>query len=125
MSRWTSGECSPFAAALQELFGGELWAIVNHSRKYPNDDDLWHCYCVIDGVAYDANGGQPIEKASDTSPEKWPIPEMDKDCDVVMEWRQVDLDWLARTHEGFDPDAFPEVREYIARHPELFAHLEE
>jgi hypothetical protein len=121
---WTSGLCSTFAAGLKKRFGGELWAIVNHSRKYPQDDNLWHCYCVIGGIAYDANGGHSIEEASDTSEDKWPIPEMDKKCDVVMQWRKVDENWLSAVHEDYNPDDFPAVDEYIDRHADLFSALQ-
>jgi len=119
---WMSGFCSTFAGGLKHRFGGELWAIVNHSRKY-NDDQLWHCYCVINGSAYDATGGHTIEEASDTSEEKWPIPEIDKECDVVMQWRKVDERWLADVHEDFNPDDYDAVNDFIDRHPHRFIDL--
>ncbi|NCV21726.1 MAG: hypothetical protein EBV45_07215, partial [Chloroflexi bacterium] len=77
-NEWTNGLCSNFAIALQNKFGGEIWAIVNHSRICPNaeDDTLLHCYCVIDGIAYDAEGANPLAEVSDISGIK--IPEMDK-----------------------------------------------
>src|SRR5262245_51123759 len=114
---WTGGYCSTFAAGLRRRFGGELWAIVNHSRRY-NHDELCRCYCVIEGVAYDANGPHELAWASDTS--VWQIPEIDRDCDVVIQWRMVDEDWLADVHEDFNPEDFPEVEAYIARHQHLF-----
>lgn len=120
---WTSGLCSSFAAALKKRFGGELWAIVNHSRTYPKDDNLWHCYCVIDGIAYDADGGHTIEEASDTSQEKYPIPEMDQEHDVVMMWRKVSERWLRRVHDDYNPDDFPQAYLFLDRHRERFAAL--
>lgn len=118
---WTSGLCSTFAVALQRRFGGELWAIVNHSRKYPDDDNLWHCYCVIDGVAYDALGAHPLEEASDTT--RWPIPEMDRACDAVMLWMNVNEKWIESVHENYDPDDIPAAMEFVNRHRSRFVGL--
>jgi hypothetical protein len=93
---------------------------VNHSRKF-GDDQLWHCYCVIGGVAYDANGPHSIEEASNTSEERWAIPDMDKTCDVVMQWRQVDTDWLADVHEDFNCTEYPPLaNEFIEQNRHLF-----
>jgi len=98
---WMMGLCSIMAHAIQRHFGGELYAVVNHSHKY-DDDMLWHCYCVIGNMAYDAIGAHSIEEASNTSDENWPIPDMDKDCEVEMQWRKVDVQWLEKVHEDFN-----------------------
>ena len=120
-TRWTTGCCSTFAVALQKRFGGELWAIVNHSRKYPEQDELWHCYCVINGLAYDAEGGYSLDEVSDTSSEYWPIPEMDKNNDVVIRWQKVDVEWFEVNHENYDPNDLPAANKFIARHLDRFS----
>jgi hypothetical protein len=114
---WLAGLCSTFAAGLKARFGGELWAIVNHSRKW-EDDELWHCYCVINGTAYDAAGPHPLTEASDTT--RWTVPPMDRENDVVMEWRRVDERWLGNVHQDYNPDDFPAVNAYIDRNRHLF-----
>lgn len=119
---WTSGFCSTFAAGLKKMFGGELWAIANHSRKW-GDDQLWHCYCVVDGVAYDADGPHSVAEASDTSEERYPIPEMDKEHDVVMVWKKVSEQWLDKVHQDYNPGDFPLVFDFVRRHPERFRDL--
>lgn len=115
---WNNGLCSTFAAALQKRYGGEMWAVVNHSRKYPDDDNLCHCYCVINGLAYDCTGPHPITEASDLS--DCEVPDMDRDCDVVFQWRKVDTDWLGKMHEDYNPNGFPEAFAYMDRNPQLF-----
>src|SRR5438046_3129544 len=106
---WTNGLCSVFAVALQRHFGGELYAIVNHSDLYPQDDELVHAYCVKGGLAYDADGPHPLEEASDTS--DYEIPEMDKGLDVKIIWRAVNIPWLDRHHGDFSLAYLPDARE--------------
>ena len=120
---WTSGYCSSFAAALKRRYGGELWAGVNHSERYPADDELYHAYCVIDGLAYDADGAHSIEEASDVSGGRYPIPDMDINLGVIMLWLKVDEAWFEKYHQDYSPDHFVAVNRYIAHHPELFAKL--
>jgi hypothetical protein len=120
---WTGGLCSAFAVALQRRFGGELWAIVNHSEAYPEDDQLMHAYCVVNGLAYDAKGSHPIAEAADVSPERYPIEEMDKNLQVSMVWRKVDVAWLNRCHDDFNMGDVPAANAYIDAHPELFSGL--
>jgi hypothetical protein len=110
---WMNGRCSTFAVAFQRRFGGELWAIVNHSRKYPTDDELYHCFCVLNGVAWDAEGPHPLEEASDTSKNKWPIPEMDRDNDVVFLWKIVNEEWLEHIHDGYNLAELQAATKYI------------
>ena len=117
---WTSGLCSTFAARLQQRFGGEIWGIINHSNKYPKDDYLWHCYYVIGDSAYDANGWHSIAEAANTS---LPIPEMDKDNDVVFVWQKLSIDWFEENHEDYNPFDFPAADGYIESHRNLFTPL--
>lgn len=125
MNKWTSGYCSAFAEALKRLFGGELWAIVDHSRTCPKpeDDNLIHAYCVIDGVAYDAEGGHSVDKVSDVS--DYEPDDMDRDNDVVFQWRQVDSAWFSDCHEDYESgmQAIDEAIQYIKRKRKLFGHL--
>lgn len=120
---WTQGYCSSFAAALKRRHGGEIWAVVNHVAAYPEEDELYHAYCVIDGKAYDADGAHSIEEASYVGRDRYPIPDMDKNLGVVMLWRRVDEEWFEKNHYSYDPVHFVAVNRYIARHPELFGGL--
>jgi hypothetical protein len=115
---WVNGLCSTFAAAIKARYGGDLWAMVNHSHKYPQDDCLLHCFCVINNIAYDGNGPNDVERVSDTK--QWSIPEMDSDNDCIILWRQVDEAWFDRHHEDYNPNDFPEVYAYVERNWPLF-----
>lgn len=116
---WTEGCCSTFSAALRERFGGELYAVVNHSNRYPDDDYLLHAYCIIDGVPYDANGPHTLAEASDTA--AWgAIPDMDKDHEVTVVWREVSLDWFEQNHEDYNPEDYVDAFAYMERNRHLF-----
>ena len=122
--QWTAGYCSDFAVGLKQRYGGEIWAVVNHSAKYPEDDYFYHCYCVIGDTAYDADGGHTIQSASDVSAERYPVPEMDAGNEVSTIWIKVDEEWLVNAQDGeFNPDENAQVYAYIERHAGLFAGL--
>lgn len=121
-SIWMSGLCSVFALALQQKFGGDLWAVVNHSRKHPEpeNDLLLHAYCVIDGKAYDAEGEHTIAEASDLS--QWSAsPEFDDD--PVLLWWKVDVEWFDMVHEDFNTNYLSNAYAYIDQHFHLFKEI--
>lgn len=113
LNKWTNGYCSVFAIAWQRRFGGEIWAIINHSKVYPSleDDVLIHAYCVVDGIAYDGNGATSLADACDIS--KVVIPDMDKDLDVVIQWRNVAAQELEVMHLDCNLDLIPEANAFI------------
>jgi hypothetical protein len=117
-SWWTSGYCSIFAAAMQKRYGGEIWAISNELPNDPNDAFLWHCYCVIDEIAYDAHGGHSIHIASDTK--IYTMPPEDIKHGAVFVWKKVDVKWLDQHHDDYDPELFPDVYTYIERNQKMF-----
>jgi hypothetical protein len=117
-NKWLTGNCSIFAISLQKRFGGELWAVINHSNKYPEDDFLIHCCVVIDGIAYDANGVNynPIKG--------YEVDEMDKYNDIVFQWRKVDEKWLFDIHDGCCLDLIDESFAYIDNNMSLFSNID-
>jgi transcriptional regulator with XRE-family HTH domain len=117
LTEWSNGYCSVFAVALHQIFGGEIWAIVHHLQK-TGEEFLCHCYCVVDGVAYDESGAVLLEEASDT--DLAPIHEADRKYDGVTEWKKVDEDWFAEYHDDFDAELIPEANRFILAHPKRF-----
>jgi len=114
---WTNGFCPFFAEALQQRFGGKIFAILD-SVDYADDSFLYHCYCVINGKAFDAKGETSIEKASDLS-------DMPPLKEGYWEWREVSLDYMEYIHEDYsanDPEMIDEAWDYIARHSHLFSN---
>jgi len=117
LSKWSSGYCSVFAVALHRIFGGEIWARVYHLQK-TGEEFLCHCYCVVDGVAYDESGAVSLEEASDTS--LVPTKEADRKYDGVAKWKKVDEDWFDEFHYDYNVDLIPEAQSFILAYPERF-----
>jgi hypothetical protein len=116
-TKWSNGYCSVFAAALHRTFGGQIWAVV-HLLQKTREEFLCHCYCVVDGVAYDEAGAASLEEASDTS--LYPLHDTDRKYRGVTVWKQVDENWLYENHIDYDPDMIPEANKFILAHPSRF-----
>lgn len=118
---WDAGYCSVFATALKQRFGGEMWAQADLFRK-TTEEFLIHCFCVIDGQAYDCNGATPLQEVIDETSELEPY-EWDMKYDPIIQWKQVDENWFEEFHYDYDISLIPEALAYIDNHPELFGHL--
>ena len=117
LSKWSNGYCSVFAVALHRILGGEIWAMVHHLQE-TGEEFLCHCYCVVDGVAYDESGAVSLDEASDTS--LAPINEADRKYDGLAKWKKVDEDWLGKHHDDYNVDLIPEAKRFILAHPKRF-----